>query len=159
MKYTEWVECPVYEERLHKLAKFLVEVVPEESFNFASIFNTKGQEAEDVIENASDPNSFDCGSVGCALGWTPKCFPELVEFFVNGTEELAIQTKFLQKRHFHVANEIFGMTTDETRTVFDTCQYGHNGVFPNTLQHKSSKEEVAARIEDFIKAKKEGILG
>jgi hypothetical protein len=54
-----------YFKRLEKLADFL-DKLPREKFNFADL--------------VSEIDKKGCGTVCCAIGWTPKVLPHLVKF-------------------------------------------------------------------------------
>lgn len=60
-------------ERLLLTASFL-DTLPPEKFNFNVVAREEGKPMLEAL--AAGPVY--CGTVGCALGWTPKLFPELV---------------------------------------------------------------------------------
>lgn len=59
-------------DRLLKLAKFLDEL-PEGRFNF-------GVSCQTVMADEGPESGHHCGTVGCAIGWTPAVFPRLIQW-------------------------------------------------------------------------------
>ena len=112
--------------RLLKLATFL-EILPREKFNFNCVIKRKpGKE---------------CGSVGCAIGWTPEVFPRLVKWN---------DPKLNMAGYKELATELFDICYDNATYLFapgDPCV----GQLPVTATPKM----VAKHIRKFVKDNKE----
>lgn len=97
---------------LLKLIDFL-KVLDESSFDFSKI----------AVANEPEPH---CGSVCCAMGWTPRVFPDLIEWcnlrkLYGGKTTLDVQSK--GGRYFsydEVAQFLFGdlFTNNEWSDIF-----------------------------------------
>lgn len=116
---------PINFERLEKLATFL-DVLPPKKFWFGTLI--------------SDMDSKGCGTVCCAIGWTPKVFPELVRWGSFGVETMNGALNFSSVSEF-----LFGLDTLQTDCLFDPhCP--RECPLPRTATAK----QVAAHIRKFI---------
>lgn len=123
-------------DRLRQLAAFLL-TLRDEQFDFAAVRYEKPE----------------CGTVGCAMGWTPTVFPDLVRFCNVGgflgslvsTTTLDEETTGLTCFGFRrVAVALFGMPYSHANDLF---QPEHPSPFDcEELSATASKAEVAARI-------------
>ena len=116
-----------HKKRLQKLADFL-KTLHHKKFNFAYIIN-------------------DCGTVGCAWGWTPVVFPKHLKWYNNSVvfKDNKLNTNFW----FHEeAAYFFGITAEEAL-----------GLFSPNLQHKinlpncdfnATPKQVAKNIQTFL---------
>lgn len=116
-------------DNLEKLAAFLDEL-PERKFYFGyliSVWNNKG-----------------CGTVCCAIGWTPAVFPELVEW-----KECTVSWRGCEKADLaDISEELFGIDDCEYRFLFEPSS------FKCPLNMDATAKEVAAHIRSFIASKK-----
>lgn len=131
-------------KRMLKLAAFLREL-PRKQFKFSEIVK-KGPK---------------CGTVGCAMGWTPVLFPHLVkaeleEDLEDGTKRFDVKTKN-SYGYTNVAREIFDIQ-DEGDLVFDDeggayelFTPGHTvcGIY---LDYRATPKQVARRLEKYVAA-------
>lgn len=89
-------------ERLLKLADFLEEL-PETKFNFL-----------EVIYKYDEINN--CGSVCCAVGWTPRLFPDEVSW--DGFQKLINPHTNTQEPYTDVAERLFGINISDAEGLF-----------------------------------------
>lgn len=179
MQFEEWNAGP-YAERLLKLADFLDNVVPKERWDFSTVFNSNSQPLGAIIDKARNPDAFECGSVGCALGWTPKCFPNELDYNIDQKHLYAleiipkdpaikIETSVWATKTFRTAHWFFGLTKNEADGLFDIGSVSKTsfnfGVFEKVdwenepqLMRTSTKEHVAAKLREFVRLKSEGKL-
>jgi len=133
--------------RLLKLARFL-EKLPASKFDFS-----------EIVTFSKKVRGHECGTVCCAIGWTPKVFPktwkweEYYDFLLVARKDLP--EKRGEDWHEQVC-DFFGITGSEL-----------NGLFvPGTLympwakemipmSNKTTAKEVAKSIRKFIKWKSE----
>jgi hypothetical protein len=94
------VRTKTQDKRLLKLIKFLEELPPDK-FDFS-------QEVAD-----SKSNGKTCATVACAIGWTPKIFPRLVEWtwydtgYFTGFKPASGHEKCID--YMEVAEQLFGV--------------------------------------------------
>lgn len=119
-------------ERLDKLIKFLEEL-PEEKFDFSTVIDG-------------------CGTVCCAIGWTPKLFPDLVEYYQPGIEpDVILRSKTAEPKHGYekVASIIFGMCEILARRLFTpNCQCYIHFDLP-VMGNNASPKKVANMLKIF----------
>lgn len=115
-----------HKKRLKKLADFL-KTLHHKKFNFGLIIN-------------------DCGTVGCAWGWTPVVFPKHLKwhnnFVIFKDENLDDDFWFHEKAAY-----FFGITTDEALGLFSPGNQYHIGL-PNLFD--ATPKQVAKNIETFL---------
>ena len=130
-------------ERLMRLARFLHNTLPEHKFLFSSI-----------LRGSDIPNgTFECGTVGCAIGWAPLVFPEDLKYVrgYNDSTPQVIDSKshmvlVVSQYHASVAlQEFFGITTDEAQVLFMPNGQRYEPDTP-TLQATAKPKEVARNI-------------
>lgn len=124
-------------QRLLKLADFL-EALPRGRFDldFIAKKNNKGEQ----------PAVNTCGTVACAIGWTPVVFPKhcgYTKICMYGTDkDLAVYSKECPElKDFYFAEEFFGLDNKEAFYLFMPESY------PEGRRGKSS---VANRIRKFV---------
>ena len=125
-----------HKNRLLKLATFL-DTLPRAQFDFATVFEKR-----------------ECGTVGCAMGWTPAVFPRLVKYKDWGYGNSDVRTK--RRLGFGaVAQEIFGLTTPEAMGLF-VSEYNMvvgEKMVNDKLGDNAWPTSVARRIRRFITRK------
>ena len=124
----------VYQDRLLLLADFLT-TMDRERFNFSVFFDNAG-----TSQSQSDnPLYHECGSTGCALGWATAIpeFRELGLYMYEGTPKLPSG-----RRSFSAAEELFGLTCDESWFLFD-AEMRLNGAHWISPEYEASATEVA----------------
>lgn len=146
---------PIYRERLAKLADFL-DTVPPEKFAFYTVMDIDG--LKDPLE-ALAAGSHPCGTVGCAIGWTPAVFPESLVWQsrceystmldVNLKEspvEAVGRMNFSETVSGRAAMQFFGIDTEELYYLFiPHGKHRYNNLGDNAQPHK-----VAAHIRSFL---------
>lgn len=115
---------PINFERLEKLAAFL-QVLPSEKWDFSEIVKEE------------DENG--CGTVCCAMGWTPKVFPELAQWTCGG-----VTNRRLEFDLAGLAKEIFGIDENRYYSLFEPASLSC------PLKHEATAKQVAAHIRKFI---------
>ena len=131
-------------QRLNKLASFLDEL-PREEFDFSEVVK-KG----DVDSK--------CDAVCCAMGWTPKLFPELVEWF-HDTYTVRLNIRMRDRReeggYITIASKLFDITRSEADILFTpTLKRPWTG--GTSLGRDVAPTVVALSIRRFIEWKKAG---
>lgn len=129
----------IHRERLEKLVNFLEEL-PEEQFYFGL-----------VIQKWNEART--CGTVGCALGWTPKLFPDLVGWDQSTYSGLTICDDKAPNVE-NVVYHLFGKGVDpeyflpynETEAFFEADE-GEETEFKHYLHKDSKPKEVAALLK------------
>lgn len=86
-------------KRLLKLADFIVEKVPKERFDM-NRFGTRWGELDD------------CGSAGCALGWSTVLFRR------DGCAIAGGMPTYKNRPGFGIAVELFGLTYNQSEELF-----------------------------------------
>lgn len=135
----------LHKARLLKLAKFL-DKLPREKFDFSTI-TTLGKKS---MPEALKAGKHFCGTVGCAIGWMPACFPRDVmwEPHEGGREYLSPDVILRRDpvfRDFGAAEYYFGLSYEEARYVFVPLGHG------NSLSDTATPKQVAKHIRDFVK--------
>lgn len=128
----------IYKKRLLKLAAFL-DKLPRKKFNFGSIVYSKPK----------------CGTVGCAIGWTPKVFPSLVEWDSRRSPSAVKACGSDNFGFAEVAMSLFGLSYKEANDLFDPCfvGYQHWTQPVDRVDADATPKQVAASIRRFIKWK------
>lgn len=106
--------------RLLKLAAFLARL-PRQKFSY------------NFCVKERDKNG--CGTVGCAIGWTPKVFPRLVSWHNKSLNAWGYTS---------IAKHLFGLNTDQIDHLFTP---GIN----NPLGDRATPRMVSAHIRRFVK--------
>ncbi len=102
---------------MEKLAEFLDKLSRKE-FNFA-----------EVVSEANIAKK--CGTVCCAMGWTPVVFPRLVEFSLDEDEirwSDVVFKKSGERGYVEVAEELFEISYAEAEYLFTPNQQHYLGV-------------------------------
>lgn len=125
--------------RLRKLIGFLRQLPPEK-FDFAS-----------VVEEY-EKNGHICGTVCCAIGWTPSIFPRIVEWtWCEEWEEANVRNKEgKQVGYQEVAHELFEISGSTARYLFAP---GYQKLVHVTLPkvgELATPKRVAAMLEKYI---------
>lgn len=124
----------VERRHLEKLIQFLEKLEPNR-FKFSEVI--------------SQVDVRGCGSVCCAIGWTPKVFPRLVRW---GLSCLRIKQKreFVEQPYHVVAARLFGLSNRLCCNLFcPNCQCMAHEDLPDCGRH-SSPQEVAAMLRKFL---------
>lgn len=127
--------------RLLKLARFL-ESLEDKAFDFKNVVSKH--------ENS-------CGSVCCAIGWTPKVFPELIKWFkdpLDWENKLRLEMNGKVCDYLKAAVDIFGITRDESIMLFSPMyrlEWWDDRVFSGSVR----PYEVALSIRKFVEWKEE----
>lgn len=150
--------------RLEVLALFLETEVVDERFDYAGWVGTDWEGREDLS----------CGTVACALGWA-TVIPEFQAMGLSLNRTFAIPT--IRGRQDAcgstvgaegASQHIFGLSEYQHLCLFQghplwpaelTSLYpNHNKVIQGTKLHSAKKDEVIARIRQFIQLRKEGVV-
>jgi hypothetical protein len=136
----------LHKDRLLKLAKFLREKVPDEHFDLDSFINTGDysydRHLKDLPEIAKGKQR-GCGTTACAVGWCPAVFPRYWEWQTEMYSEYGVRLKdSAHSSPFGDAEEFFDLSSTECNYLFDPYYYP---------ERRIGKEEVARRIEQFVK--------
>ena len=131
-------------ERLLKLAEFLDELSPEK-FDFCYVITTWD-------------HAIQCGSVCCAMGWTPRVFPDLVQWQRCpeswGTDENVWTISYRGIIGYaNVAEEIFEISLAESDQLFSPTN--RLPWLPSGVPDNATPSEVADSIRRFIAWKEE----
>lgn len=126
-------------ERLLKLASFLRKLPPER-FDFGKIVQHETPR---------------CGTIGCAIGWTPAVFPDLVEWTKDWSEVSWTYPLTLisgcDADYDEVAQELFEMGEDDALNLFTPRKQSRIGL--DNLDHDATPSQVADLIEEYIRLK------
>lgn len=125
------------ESRLLKMIQFLKEL-PEDKFDFS-----------DVVSKYDDENK--CGTVCCAIGWTPIIFPNLVHWNPPSDEVCELSMTEGLSYHFSIiAAKLFGLTQTLAEWLFTPFfQPAIHKDLP-ICEEFSKPSDVASMLEKFI---------
>lgn len=129
---------PEHRSRFEQLIQFLKELPPEK-FDFGH-----------VVTQVSAPY---CGTICCAIGWTPKLFPELVRWPRRAGLPLFVvkdDGSEYYSAYYEVAHQLFGLPLDISEALFQPD--GQHRVSPllKKCEASDSPSEVAAMLEVFL---------
>jgi hypothetical protein len=127
----------LYRKRLLKLADFL-DALPREKFDFGVITRVDGKPMREALKAAHER----CGTVGCAIGWMPVVFPQLVMWDDDHGVVLKSDPWVLD---FECAKEVFNLTDYESGRLFMPLASG--------LGRDATPKQVARHIRKFVRAK------
>jgi hypothetical protein len=122
---------PKGKERLRELIAGLREL-PDEAFNFRVL-----------RENSS------CGTVACAIGWTPEIFPDLVKVDVSMGHPRVVHIATGETSYW-IAHELFGISEDQASWLFYPCRQHHLSPLLPICDDDATPDEVAAMLEKYI---------
>lgn len=142
-------------DKLLKLAAFL-DTLEEDKFDLAQV----------AISDDEDPM---CGSVCCAVGWTPKIFPEEVRWAMpNHYEGLDLACRneggdWVVKEYREVAVQLFEITEAEAHSLFTPYQLAivekeegdYDRLESGELRGALKPKQMAERIRMFAEAKEQ----
>jgi hypothetical protein len=140
----------MHKDKLIKLAEFLWDLEPEK-FNFS-----------EVVSDWDEKNH--CGTVCCAIGYTPQLFPEEVEWLEtceSGVYDVARKSSSYPEGYIDVASKLFGISTfhaDILFTPYSPGELSHYGTedFPHKsvtlLGDSATPKEVSQMIRSYINA-------
>ena len=123
-------------DRLEKLAAFL-DTLPKEKFDFDTVWE-----------------SGDCGSVGCAIGWTPVVFPDLVRrLHPHSRYFYAGKYGKTERDYDELAMWLFSMPAVDSHALF-TPGFASDAKAPGCrrLNSQASPKAVAKNIRRYIAA-------
>lgn len=122
--------------KLLKLASFLRELPPKE-FNFG-----------DVVTEWDDKR--ECGSICCAIGWTPKVFPDEVQWWQGSSVELIDRAGDADAvGYVEVAALLFDISQNDAINLFSPRGRPRRGLPPCNAD--ATPCEVADLIELYVK--------
>ena len=114
-----------YGDRLLRLAKFL-EKLPRRKFDFAEYVNTAVYRGKE------------CGTVCCAIGWTPAVFPRMITW-----------DRIRRETVEDVADRLFGLTVWEASDLFIPVTASRVWC-PKGLDTNATPKQVARSIRAFV---------
>jgi len=127
--------------RLLKLADFL-DQLPRQKFDFARI----AHEGHKSMRDALKAGKHRCGTVACAIGWTPVVFPRLVRWVTLniGSRDLDVCLRSDDDSiDFDAAAQIFDIEYDDACFLFDPGD--------SRLGDGATPKQVAKHIRKFVK--------
>ena len=134
----------INQTRLQKLIDFLILLEPNR-FNFNKVW--------DGLEDAKGG----CGSCGCAMGWTPTLFPDLVQRTVGcyATVEM-VDDSDKSYGYERVAQRLFNMDSETARFLFSPeFQSWVHEELPNCGMN-AKPAEVAEMLTQYLELVNEG---
>lgn len=128
-------------KRLNKLADFL-DTLPNKKFDFDWVVGDYDRELQ-------------CGSVCCAMGWTPRVFPKLVEWFEHDNNAFDVRMKGVSEEGDYIvtAMVLFDISYGEADQLF-TPEEPRPWMGNRALSREASAKTVANSIRKFIEWKK-----
>ena len=120
----------VERKRLEKLIGFL-EVLPRNRFDFAVVRRER-----------------QCGTVACALGWTPKVFPNLVKW---GSGEDELRYRGHKCTWAVIAEELFGLGRLTSVGLFSAHSQCYVSQRLRTMTYAATPKQVARMLRQFLK--------
>lgn len=124
-----------FKNRLLKLADFL-EKLPKKLFDIDTVAQCDGPANEALPEALEHPRR-SCGSVACALGWSPACFPRQIEWSESDNVVLKDGSS---KNWWGTAEVFFGLTKEEVNYLFTGDFY----------EYQVMPKQVAKVIRKFV---------
>lgn len=123
-------------ERFETLIGFLDTLEPEK-FYFCAV--------------VGDHDAAGCGTVCCAIGWTPQLFPDMAEWGQTTDGDVVVWSKpGMASDYDEVASEIFGLPVETCSHLFaPRCQKGVASALPECGLDATPKE-VAAMLRKFL---------
>ncbi len=135
-----------HKQRLLKLCDFL-EQLPRTHFDFSVVAKKSGKHQ--------------CGTVGCAIGWTPQVFPRLMKWLPlrkGDGDQLRIAPKDAQREHQYetIARSLFGLSRDHSHDLFTPLSSvyvdrGDQSIVLESLDFDATPKQVAKRLRRFLK--------
>lgn len=132
--------------KMDKLANFLSKL-PKKHFDLEHVILLRNQgNKEDLEEIGKTFEAKQCGSVGCAMGWTPSVFPKDFSWHIDTWEEDGEQYHEAElvdvdgnhEEYDDMAMDFFGITRKEAYYLFNPEYY-----------KDTSKEQVVKRMKKF----------
>lgn len=133
----------VGKRRLRKLIAFLRTLKPKQ-FNFG-----------DVVSDYKK-NGHVCGTVCCAIGWTPAVFPQLVRWFESREHGWAMARLSFKAGHTRwvrydvIANRLFGISEESAASLFHPGRAGRVHESLPAINSFATPKQVAAMLEQYI---------
>ena len=139
----------MHKDKLIKLAEFLWGLEPEK-FDFSEVVHKWDAEHS-------------CGAVCCAIGYTPKLFPEEVEWQEtcdSGPYDVALKGSGYPEGYIDVASKLFGISTLHADILFTPTEGNLPPYVIECFPHKSvtllgsqaTAKEVSQMIRSYINA-------
>ena len=123
-------------KRLEKLIGFLKNL-NRKKFYFNNVVDTWDEKGE-------------CGSICCAIGWTPVIFPRSIKW-VPGSHDLFVKKINKQDRFDRVSYHLFGIHPDLSFDLFRARNQYQVNKNLNNLPNKATPKAVAKMLEKFLK--------
>ena len=101
-----------------------------------------------------------CGTVCCAIGWTPKIFPKIVKWYRNTPgDPLNVKIKNTSKHGYQsVAAHLFGLEYNLAVNLFSPDDHPDEEYGLHNLNENATPKQVASALKKFLKkAKNEGV--
>lgn len=139
-------------KKLRKLAAFLDKLKPSH-FDF----NVVRRECPKTSDNR-------CGTVGCAIGWTPNVFPKDVKILPKNAYGLQLQMGGAPvsdcsgyNAYDTVAERLFNMPIEDAHKLFTPDE--ESPVDGDMLSEDATPKEVAKRIRAYVKYAEDNNIG
>lgn len=129
--------------KLLRLAKFL-DTLKDEEFEFS-----------DIVSKFDNKNH--CGSVCCAVGWTPKLFPKEIEWAKNANLcNFPLKMEGQGVTYRFAAQQLFGISHEDATRLFSPnnwLELGWQKLLPKNLDlgEFATARAVATNIRMFVK--------
>ena len=138
----------LYKDRLLKLANFL-DTLPTKKFDFSR-----------VVNNYTEIKSHPCGTVCCAIGWTPNVFPKSWEWrrFEYSDYDCDVSVSLKSRNPFNYeswassSKEFFGLEYQEVYHLFAPGE-PRPWAYRKSLSDNAKPKTVANSIRKFIQWK------
>lgn len=140
---------PLQKKNRARIVEFLRTRVPEKRFDVGVLHLGEPKEKLPNLKNA------ECGTVGCAMGWTPECFPSQVAFVKTGPEFFNLRSKRNPDKNgwMPVAEELFGTDQETAYQLFNWDLFSSEPfVSGHACGRKATPTQVADRLEAYFKA-------
>lgn len=133
-------------KRLEKLINFLDQLVPKK-FDFSSVVTE--------VDSAEE-----CGTVCCAMGWTPVVFPDLVKWCEKGYDIELVDSKYSRLGYYYVAHRLFGVSTLTALFLFSPNTQSMIHPSLSSCGRSATPKQVADMLRKFVKlVKRKEITG
>lgn len=143
---------PIQTDRLLRLADFLETRLPRAKWNFGVLMKI----GEYLPAEALLKGEQGCGTVGCALGWTPAALPEVASWRANHIQ-VGNQT-YGSGNISELTFALFGLNKRESEELFmprplalwEVRAAPYPDLIDSQLTADATPQEVAAHIREFV---------